>query len=139
MNLPSVVPVMLLQQCNVFPQGLLPLYIFEQRYRTMLAHALQHDRILCIGKLDPSEDDEAVESDERINEFSTAAVIRAGVANEDGTSHLMLQGVQRVRFVSWEQYEPFRIARIEALETRTGDARTARTKSHVSPCWPARR
>ena len=131
MNLPSVVPVMLLQRCNVFPHEFLPLNIFEQRYRTMLSHALEHDRMICVGKLDPAEDDddEAMESDDRINEFSTVAIVRACVANDDGTSHLMLQGVQRVRFVSWEQYEPFRIARIEAVETRISDAKTARKKS----------
>jgi Lon protease-like protein len=121
MNLPSVIPVMLLQQCNVFPHGLLPLYIFEPRYRAMLKHALQNDRMLCIGTLTPSEDEEAAESDDRIHEFSTAAVIRACVGNADGTSHLVLQGMQRVRFVSWEQYEPFRIARVEPVEDRTTD------------------
>ncbi len=57
MNLPSVVPVMLLQRCNVFPHEFLPLNIFEQRYRTMLSHALEHDRMICVGKLDHADDD----------------------------------------------------------------------------------
>jgi Lon protease-like protein len=129
MNLPSVVPVMLLQQCNVFPLGMLPLYIFEPRYRAMLRHALQTDRMLCIGNLSPSDDEEAVESDDRISEFSTAAVIRACVGNEDGTSHLVLQGMQRVKFIGWEQYEPFRIARIAPLETVSRDEAAAARKS----------
>ncbi len=118
MNLPSVIPVMLLPQCNVFPHGLLPLYIFEPRYRAMLKQALQTDRMLCIGTLTPSGDGEAEESDDRIHEFSTASVLRACVGNADGTSHLVLQGMQRVRFVSWEQYEPFRIARIDPVENQ---------------------
>lgn len=129
MNLPSVVPVMLLQQCNVFPLGMLPLYIFEPRYRAMVKHALEHDRMLCIGTLSPSDNEEAVESDDRICEFSTAAVVRACVGNEDGTSHLVLQGMQRVKFIAWEQYEPFRIARIEPLETVCRDHANASRKS----------
>lgn len=129
MNLPSVVPVMLLEQCNVFPLGMLPLYIFEPRYRAMLQHALQTDRMLCIGNLAPSADEEAVESDDRISEFSTAAVIRACVGNEDGTSHLVLQGMQRVKFIAWEQYEPFRIARIAPFETVSSDGAAAALKS----------
>ena len=129
MNLPSVVPVMLLQQCNVFPLGMLPLYIFEPRYRAMVKHALEHDRLLCIGCIEPSDDEEAVESDDRICEFSTLSVVRACVGNEDGTSHLVLQGMTRVRFISWEQYEPFRIARIEPLETTSANPTAAARKS----------
>lgn len=116
MNLPSAIPVMLLPQCNVFPHGLLPLYIFEPRYRAMLQHALHTDRLLCIGSLQPTEDDDS-EADDHIGPFSTAAVIRACVAQPDGTSHLVLQGLQRIRLLSWTQYEPFRIARIEPIET----------------------
>lgn len=129
MNLPSVIPVMLLQQCNVFPHALLPLYIFENRYREMLKHALQTDRMLGIGCLSPAQEEDAPETDDRIDDFTTASVIRACVGNEDGTSHLVLQGLQRVRLVSWEQYTPFRIARIEALPTlmaNPGDAETKR-------------
>lgn len=117
MNLPSAIPVMLLPQCNVFPHGLLPLYIFEPRYRAMLQHALKTDRLLCIGNLQPNDDANPPEEDERIGPFSTAAVIRACVAQPDGTSHLVLQGMQRIRLLSWTQYEPFRIARIEPIET----------------------
>lgn len=129
MNLPSVIPVMLLQQCNIFPHGLLPLYIFEPRYRAMLRHALLTDRLLCIGTMAPAEDGETGETDDRISEYSTASVIRACVGNEDGTSHLVLQGVQRVRILAWEQYEPFRIARIEAVETVCTSPGEAVTKS----------
>ena len=70
-----------------------------------------------------------MESDDRISEFSTAAVIRACVGNEDGTSHLVLQGMQRVKFIAWEQYEPFRIARIAPFETVLRDEVAAARKS----------
>lgn len=131
MKLPAVIPVMLLPKCNVLPQGLLPLYIFEPRYRAMLQYALQTDRLLCVGTLTPSREEQMVETDELIHEFSTAAVIRACVRNADGTSHLVLQGLQRVRLVSWEQYEPFRIARIDPLEDRISDAGSAGRKKEL--------
>lgn len=120
---------MLLQQCNVFPHGLLPLYIFEPRYRAMLRQALLTDRMICIGTLESSDDEEEGETDDRIDEYTTASVVRACVENEDGTSHLVLQGVQRVRILSWEQYEPFRIARIEPVETICASPDAAVTKS----------
>lgn len=145
MILPDAVPVMLLPQCNVFPCGLLPLFIFESRYRAMLAEALRTDRILCVGTLLPEsvepgfqEEDCGIgnahspregkseggalsipsgEEDKRIHPFSTAALIRACVGHPDGTSHIVLQGIQRVKFAAWEQHFPFRVARIGAVPT----------------------
>lgn len=113
MTLPCECPVMLLPQCNVFPRGLLPLRIFEPRYREMLRHALTTDRVFCIGTLTDAED----ESDASIHPFSTACLVRACVENEDGTSHLVLQGLERIRLASWVRREPFRVARIEPLPT----------------------
>jgi ATP-dependent Lon protease len=145
MNLPAVIPVMLLEQCNAFPHGLLPLYIFEPRYRAMLRHALEHDRLLCIGHLASPPDPDAAETDDRIDEYSTACIIRACIGNEDGTSHLVLQGAQRVRFLAWDQYEPFRIARIEPVPTvcanpakavRKGKLLLDRVLTLISPATP---
>ena len=39
MLLPAEVPVMTLNQAILFPQAMLPLYIFEPRYRKMLKDA----------------------------------------------------------------------------------------------------
>jgi ATP-dependent Lon protease len=41
------------------------------------------------------------------------------VGRRDGTSDLILQGIRRVRFNEFEQEEPFPIARIQPLKTRT--------------------
>ena len=40
MKIPREIPVMTLPNATLFPQALLPLYIFEPRYRQMLADAL---------------------------------------------------------------------------------------------------
>lgn len=51
--------------------------------------------------------------------FQTAGIglIRACVERSDGTSDLILQGLERVRFADFEQKTPFPIARIERLES----------------------
>lgn len=126
MMLPNAVPVMLLPQCNVFPRGLLPLYIFEPRYRAMLAEALKTHRILCVGTLRECPEGHCPEGDDNIHEHSTAAVIRACVSHADGTSHLVLQGLRRVRFTGWEQHHPFRVARIEPLISRDSEPEASR-------------
>ena len=54
MKLPDQVPVMPLPGAVLFPHALLPLYIFEPRYREMLEHALSHHRMFCVTLIKPS-------------------------------------------------------------------------------------
>jgi hypothetical protein len=46
-TIPTEAPVMLLPNGSLFPNALLPLYIFEEKYRCMLRHCLEHDRMFC--------------------------------------------------------------------------------------------
>ena len=52
-EIPSSVPVMVLPGALLFPHALLPLYIFEQRYREMLSYCLQSDRMFCVALIRP--------------------------------------------------------------------------------------
>ena len=113
--LPEQVPVMPLPGALLFPHSLLPLYIFEPRYRQMLKHALGHHRMFCVALLKPH----CVASQSPADFFQTAGVglIRACVERSDGTSNLILQGLERVRFADFEQEAPFPIATIERVES----------------------
>lgn len=104
---------MVLSGVPLFPHALLPLHIFEPRYRAMLAHALAGERMFAVGTLRPG----VSEARRPEDIFATAGVglVRACVGNPDGTSNLILQGVARVRFTEFLQERPFRIARIEPL------------------------
>lgn len=115
--LPPEVPVMPLPGALLFPQALLPLYIFEPRYREMLDHALHQHRMFCVALLRPGRSEWSSPRDF----FSVASVglIRACVGRADGTSSLILQGLQRVRFLDFEQESPFPIARLERLQSTT--------------------
>lgn len=124
-TLPKQLPVMPLPGAVLFPHALLPLYIFEPRYRQMLQHALQHHRMFCVTLIKPS----CMEwhEPEDFFHFATAGLIRACVGRSDGTSNLILQGLHRVRFASFEQEAPFPIAKIDAVESR--DATTVETEA----------
>jgi len=113
--LPEQAPVMPLPGALLFPHALLPLYIFEPRYRQMLKHALGHHRMFCVALLKPHCADWQSPADF----FQTAGVglIRACVERSDGTSNLILQGLERVRFADFEQEAPFPIATIERVES----------------------
>lgn len=109
MEIPGEVAVMTLSNATLFPQALLPLYIFEPRYRRMLADALGTHRMFCVAMQKPG----------RIRETpSTIAglgLVRVSVDNADGTSHLILQGITRVELVGAVRYKPYRVHRIRPL------------------------
>jgi len=113
--LPEQVPVMPLPGALLFPHALLPLYVFESRYRQMLKHALSHHRMFCVALIKPH----CAEWQSTADFFHTAGVglIRACVSRGDGTSDLILQGLERVQLTAFEKELPFPIAMIEPLES----------------------
>ncbi len=113
LTLPDAVPVMPLPGALLFPHALLPLWIFEMRYRTMLEHALAGPRMFCVALIDPPLSD--WQSADDLRRVATVGLIRACVGRGDGTSNLILQGLHRVRLNSFAQEHPFPIARIEPL------------------------
>ncbi len=119
-TLPAAVPVMPLPGAVLFPQALLPLYIFEPRYRAMLARALSDDRMLCVTLLKPHRSD--WQSVDDFHHIAAVGLIRACVGRGDGTSNLILQGMQRVRFRGFDQESPFPIAQIEEIPSEAPDS-----------------
>ena len=114
-RIPTELPVMALSNAVLFPHALLPLHIFERRYRTMLEHSLGGDRMFSVALMKPG-----ISEAREINDlFPIAGVglIRACVGNQNGTSNLILQGLARIRLLEWTQLKPFRIARAAVLES----------------------
>ena len=110
-QLPETIPVMALTGVTLFPNALLPLYIFEPRYRQMLEKVLSGDRIFAVGMVRPDTGEES------IFPVAGAGLVRACVGQADGTSQLILQGLGRVRFERFEQTEPYLVGRAAPLET----------------------
>src|SRR2546430_9255362 len=81
---------MTLPDAILFPQALLPLYIFEPRYQRMLTDALGSHRMFSVALQKPG----------RARETPCAVaglgLIRASVARKDGTSNLVPPGIARV-------------------------------------------
>jgi len=113
--LPDQAPVMPLPGAVLFPHALLPLYIFEPRYREMLAHALAHERMFCVALLRP--ESAQWKSEDDFFDVGTIGLIRACVGRGDGTANLILQGLQRVCFADFVQLHPFPIAEFETLRS----------------------
>ncbi|MCF3652336.1 LON peptidase substrate-binding domain-containing protein [Synoicihabitans lomoniglobus] len=114
---PDEIAVMTLPEVAFFPQALMPLHIFEPRYRQMLEHVLASHRIFAIAGLHPASDP----TEERGQRIATAGIVRACNQNEDGTSNLLLQGLTRVECLDVVAEEPYRKIRIKALTSTSGE------------------
>ncbi len=133
LNLPRESPVMVLPTL-LFPNSLLPLHIFEPRYRAMLDAALAGDRMFCIALIK-----RGVQEWTSIKDFHHVAglgLVRACVDCEDGTSNLILQGIARVKFTGFVQETPFLIAQIRELPSRAAESfeTSALTAKLLSVC-----
>jgi ATP-dependent Lon protease len=81
--------------------------------------------MFCVTLIKPSCPDWHAPED--FFQLATVGLIRACVGRGDGTSNLILQGLQRVRFASFKQETPFPIAKIDVVESR--DATTVETEA----------
>src|SRR3974390_2777352 len=111
MKMPREVPIMTLPNATLFPQALLPLYIFEPRYRQMLADALNSNRMFSVAMQRPGN------TRETPLPVAGLGLIRVSVGHRDGTSHLILQGLARVELQDAVRYKPYRVQRIKPLRT----------------------
>jgi Lon protease-like protein len=118
-TLPDEVPVMTLPNVAFFPQALLPLHIFETRYRQMLKDVLATDRLFAVAGVDPrlSATPDHTEAPHRI---ASVGIVRACQKNDNGTSNLLLQGLARVEVVDIVSDEPYRRIHIRALSSAPG-------------------
>ena len=100
-----IVPVMTLGNCVFLPQQLLPLRIFEPRYRLMLKEALAGNRMFAVSQLD--EDNLSPDNEEPPCPFTCVGRIAGHVELEDGTSHLVLEGLRRAKVLKVQRRTPY--------------------------------
>lgn len=123
MDLPHEAPVMTLPNVILFPHAMLPLFIFEPRYRQMLADMLDSQRMFCVAMQRPGF------ARETPSPIAGIGMIRACVTKKDGTSNLILQGLGRVRLAKTLRYKPYRVCRIEELQSAPSASKTVTTLS----------
>lgn len=113
--IPEKLPIMALPGTCLFPGGRIPLHIFESKYRDMLKDVLSGDRMFCIGNLEQSGTE--LDDNNNISPFTTAGLLRACVLNHDGTANLILEGVKRVEILSIENNKPYKVGKVQIVET----------------------
>jgi len=117
-SLPEELPVMTLPNVTFFPQALMPLHIFEPRYRRMLSDVLSADRLFVIAGLNQSLVGQA-DQFEPPHRVASVGIVRACQENADGTSNLLLQGLCRVEFLKIVSDDPYRRVQVQLLSSET--------------------
>lgn len=120
---------MVLPHTSLFPGALMPLFIFEERYREMLAWALENERMFCMAMLRQGRSDWTSPDD--FHHVAGLGLVRASVARADGTSHLILEGLARVKFTGFVQIKPFAIAKLRELPVTSAPPEDARALSDI--------
>ncbi|MBL9203183.1 MAG: LON peptidase substrate-binding domain-containing protein [Opitutaceae bacterium] len=121
-RIPTQVPVMTLPEVAFFPQALMPLHIFEPRYRAMLRDSLAADRLFAVAGLDQEPEGRKAASFEPPHRVASVGIIRACQKNENGTSNLLLQGLCRVEILEIAREVPYRLIEVRALVSEPGAA-----------------
>ena len=80
----------------------------------MVADALGSYRLFAVASTRP--DACSLNEIENTHKVGCAGFIRACVTNDDGTSNLMLQGAQRIRFTDWEEDAEYPTASVEWIQ-----------------------
>lgn len=113
-TLPEQLPVMTLPNVTLFPQALMPLHIFEPRYRQMLKDVLAADRLFIVAGLNTKLVGQTGQF-EPPHRVASVGIVRACQENSDGTSNLLLQGLCRVEFLKIVSDDPYRRVNVRVL------------------------
>ena len=108
-------PLFPLPNVVLFPRAVLPLHIFEERYKAMTAHALASEGRIAMALLKTGWEK---------NYYGSAAIepvvcvgrILTHEELPDGKYNFLLQGIARCRITREHRGEPFRVADLETLE-----------------------
>lgn len=97
----------------LFPGEILPLHIFEERYKEMVRHALDRGALFGLSY----QADAAVERDTppEVGSIGCVARINAVMPLEEGRMNIVSTGIVRYRVAGVSQRSPFIIARVEAM------------------------
>ena len=113
--LPPTIPLFPLPNVVLFPNVFLPLHVFEDRYRDMVADALAEDRIIGMVLLRPGWEED-YEGRPAIYPVGCAGLITHAERLGDGRYNIVLQGLEKFRVLDEDGSRSYRLARVDGIE-----------------------
>ncbi len=117
-ELDDPVPLFPLPNAVLFPRAVLPLHIFEPRYRAMVGDALGGERLIAIALLHPGYEDLYRTNEAPINPVTCVGRILNHEELEDGKYNIILQGLCRARIRQEHADGTYREAMMERMTSR---------------------
>jgi len=111
----SAVPLFPLPNVVLFPRAVLPLHIFEERYKAMTADALEGDRQIAMALLRPGWEKNYYHKP-AIEPVVCVGRILSHERLEDGRYNFLLQGHTRARVARELDGKPYRVAELHPLK-----------------------
>lgn len=109
------VPIFPLPECVLFPRTLLPLHVFEPRYRAMTQDCIERNLPIAICMARPGED---LAGAPEVLGVAGVGVLERHERLDDGRYHIVLRGVARMRIEDEIPHRPYRMVRGTPLEDR---------------------
>ena len=136
----EAMPVFPLSGVVLFPGALLPLHVFEPRYRRMLADCLATHGCMAMAFVVGEGDSDDLAGTPNIARVAGAGVVVHHAALPDGQSNLVLQGRARVALDELPFMAPYRRARARLLAevSRPSPPSSARAFTRRPPPSPPR-
>jgi len=116
----DVLPVFPLPQTVLFPGALLPLHIFEPRYRAMIKDVLATNKALAIALIRETGERDA-HRHPHIEPVAGVGLIIDHAELADGRYNILLRGRARVRLEELPFVPPYRRARATLLHSAPGE------------------
>ena len=108
-------PLFPLPDVVFFPKTLLPLHVYEPRYRALASEALEQDRTICTALLKPGWESDYYGSPEVYSVGCVGKIVQHQKL-PDGRYNIMLDGITKVRIESAVRLTPYRLVRVRPLE-----------------------
>ncbi len=110
----------------LYPGLLLPLNIFEERYRQLVHDLLESPEPRRFGVIAIRKGRETgVDGISALHEIGCTATLREVAEQDDGRYHLVTVGTQRFRLASLDDSRPYLQGEVELLEEELGDEAAA--------------
>lgn len=117
-SLPERLPLFPLDNVVFFPSTILPLHIFEERYKQMVQDSSDSHNLICMTLLNSEMGQEDPES------LANTGCIGRIINNEesdDGKKNIILYGLKRIEITKVLYDKPYREVEIKIIETSNSD------------------
>ncbi|HHX65869.1 MAG TPA: endopeptidase La [Chloroflexi bacterium] len=111
MPMPEQLPVLGLRNTVVFPLTVVPLVVQRPRSVRLIDDAVLADRLVALVALKDPDVEDPMPAD--LYDMGTMAMVHRLARSPDGTLHIIVQGLERIRLSEFTQVDPYMRARYE--------------------------